>query len=178
MKKKVILIALLSALPVLFLAFMTIVSACSDSSPEELRLSDEQLQKEIKNLQEGNANRVPHSLKQHYIFSYKTDMVLFYGYVAATLDSRVFSIEINKAELEKYLDNDEKIKRFVDNCSIDDYCASSDIYQHYYSIYQSLPDENKTAIDQAISKQDRDKTEQETESCGFFASIRKFFSCG
>ncbi|MDR2151223.1 MAG: hypothetical protein LBO72_00220, partial [Helicobacteraceae bacterium] len=69
-----------------------------------------------------------------------------------------------------------RLKRFIADCSLDNFCASSDVYKHYYSIYQSLPDENKTALDQMAV--DLARNEQEAKPCGLFASIKKLFTCG
>jgi hypothetical protein len=110
----------------------------------------------------------------HYVaLSDQSDMYAFYRIMAHADESVYYS-----QELERILSDPLRRKRFIDDCQKDAFCASSDIYQHHYSIYQSLPDENKTAIKHAISKQDWDKMNSEAESCGFFASIRKLFSYG
>jgi hypothetical protein len=109
---------------------------------------------------------------------------LFSHYLALSKESDVYAFylplyindEYEYKELEHILKDPSRLKRFIDDCAKDDFCASSDIYDHYYSVYQSLPDENKTAIEQSVTMQDREKTE--AKSCGFFASLRKLFTCG
>jgi hypothetical protein len=72
--------------------------------------------------------------------------------------------------------NLSKLSTFLRGCSADELCSISDMYYYFNTIYQSLPDENKTVIEQSTIAQDYNETK--IEPCGFIAYFKKIFSCG
>ncbi|MDR2638850.1 MAG: hypothetical protein LBC09_03315 [Helicobacteraceae bacterium] len=182
------------------LLFPLLINQCGNAPKKELNSSE--YNKMIDYAKENNSTALS-ALMFHYLSINETEAANFY-YVALREQGNLLSqydyemlnayaIENNETAIYKIrghkiadeikqkayysLENNlSAMKRFILACSIDRFCSDSDMYEHFNAIYQSLSDENKTAIDQAISKQERD--EIKTESCGFFASIHKFFVCG